>query len=223
MPAARRALLLAPLLLLGFLLLPPFGRPYSPGLDPGYAWGVAESFRQGAVPGLDTVFPYGPLGFLLLGPPDPALAPWSLVYLLGVHLAGLAAVALLLYRRDSRAVAWAWAAAALAVHAAFFTSIEHEPAVAVAALLMPALAGATLAPAAAVAAGALAALALLVKISTGAIAGRFGCFATLALLWPIQTTGCSAAPPWAVTTRSPTRRSSTATSPRAVAIRVPVA
>ncbi len=171
MPATRRAALLLPLLLAGFLLLPPFGRPYSPGLDPGYAWGVAESFRQGAVPGLDTVFPYGPLGFLLLGPPDPELAPWSLVYLLGVHCAGLAAVALLLLRRGSRAVAWAWAAAALAVHVAFFSSIEHEPAVAVAALLMPALAGATLAPAAAAAAGALAALALLVKISTGAIAG----------------------------------------------------
>ena len=99
MPGARRASLLLPVLLLGFLLLPPFGRPYSPGIDPGYAWGVAESFRQGVLPGRDAVFPYGPLGFLLLGPPDARLAPWSLVYALGVHLATLAGVAILVRRR----------------------------------------------------------------------------------------------------------------------------
>jgi len=182
MPGARRASLFVPVLLLGFLLLPPFGRAYSPGLDAGYAWGVAESFRQGVLPGRDVVFPYGPLGFLLLGPPDPRLAPWSLAYALGVHLATLAGVAILVWRHGSRAAAWAYFAGALAVTAAFFSSAEHEPAVAVAALLMPALAGSAVAPLAAAAAGALAALALLVKISTGAIAGMLVLAALVALI-----------------------------------------
>lgn len=167
MPAVRRAALLAPVVLLGFLLLPEFVRPYSPGLDPGYAWGIAEAFRQGAVHGRDVVFPYGPLGYLLLGPPDPTLAAWSLVYALGVHLATLLGITILLLRRDRVAASWGFAAAFLLIAAAFFTNPEHEPAIAVATLVMPALAGGLIAPAVGVLAGALAAIAVLVKLSVG--------------------------------------------------------
>ncbi len=213
MPPVRRWSLLAPVLLLGFLLLPPYGRPLSPGIDPGYAWGVAEAFRLGAVHGRDVVFPYGPLGFLLLGPPDLRLAPWSLAWALAVHAATLAGAALLVWRRGSRAAAWAWAAASLVATAAFYSSSEHDVLVAVAALLMPALAGAALAPLAALAAGALAALALLVKVSSGAIAGALVAAAAVALarqgragrgrsrrcsaagrrFWPSRCRRCSAA------------------------------
>lgn len=168
MPAVRRAALLAPVVLVGFLLLPEFVRPYSPGLDPGYAWGIAEAIRQGAVHGRDIVFPYGPLGFLLLGPPDPTLAPWSLVYAIAVHLATILGFAILLLRRGTVRASWGFAIAFLSIAVAFFTNPEHEPALAVAALVMPALAGGPIAPAVGVLAGALAALALLVKVSVGA-------------------------------------------------------
>ena len=47
--------------------------------------------------------------------------------------------------------------------------------------------------------------------------------ATSTAVRPTQTSGCSGAPPWAATTRSPARSCSTGTSPRAVAMRVPSA
>lgn len=181
MRTASRLALVAPVVVVGFLLLPPFVRPYSPGLDPGYAWGVAESLRPGLVHGRDLAFPYGPLGVLLLGPPEVGLALSSLVYALTVHLAFCAGLAVLCLRAGSRWLAWLAAAALLAIVAGFYTSPENDLSLAVAALVAPALAGSAIAPLAAVCAGALAALGLLVKLSVGTLAGALALAAAVRL------------------------------------------
>lgn len=131
--------------------------------------------------GRDLAFPYGPLGVLLLGPPEVGLALSSLVYALTVHLAFCAGLAVLCLRAGSRWLAWLAAAALLAIVAGFYTSPENDLSLAVAALVAPALAGSAIAPLAAVCAGALAALGLLVKLSVGTLAGALALAAAVRL------------------------------------------
>jgi hypothetical protein len=165
--AAARASRLAACLVALLVTMPGPASSLDGGVDGSWRWAInvlpTAEIRFG-----DVVFPYGPLGFVLLPAYAGGKAAWALAAQWTLHaLFGLALWRLL--RGWSAARGWLLAVAVVLAHAAGLV-YESQLTVCVLALLAPAALGVSRARWPAAAAGALAGLALLAKLSLGVTA-----------------------------------------------------
>jgi hypothetical protein len=181
-------LALAPIVTL--LSWPAAARTAQPGLDNSWIMGLHLAAQQGLRHGVDVVFTYGPLGFLMV--PRPAfMGATSTLGLLvtGAIYLGLAALLLISARR----VLPLWAALLVALLAArLFAVLPPPEALLIVSFLwaVEAVAGRIRAPALGivVATAVIAAIAALGKLNVGAFVLVFGAVAS-AVAWPVAWRG----------------------------------
>ena len=161
-------------LILAVALAPVVAMPVGTGLDASYLWGINALPETGSRHGLDVVFPYGPLGPVML---PAAVSPASggdglraaALARLALHLL-LAGLLALRFRGVPPARA-AWAAALLLLSYQLGLSYDSRLLLLLALLLGPALTGGRLAAGTAALAGALTAVFVLIKVNLAAGAG----------------------------------------------------